>query len=850
MVGMLRRCSLCIFMLLLTLQSIAGTLKGKITDKKGAPLSFATVYIKGTTVGTSANAKGEYELPLQPGTYNVVCQIVGFQQAVFSVTISGNETVQHDFSLPDQNLQIKEVVVKATDEDPAYRIIRKAISRRSFHLKQVQSLQTSIYLKGVLRSRSIPNSIFGIKIDDDDKGEMSKSSGLDSGGKGVLYVCEENADYYSQLPDKKRTIIHSVRESGNPNGLGFSSIPPVISFYQNNIGIFSPRGFISPISDNALSYYKYKLLGEYKEDGRVINKIQVMGKRQYEPVFYGTIYIVDGDWAIQGLDMWLTKKANLDMVDSVRITQLFLPVKEDVWVGKSQVLYLTIGMMGLDFTGNFATVYDNQKVNEPIADSIFNDKYLSTYDPAATKKDTTFWTAARPIPLENDELKGYRFQDSVYTKTHDPNYIDSMRKRRNKPSVTGIISSGYSHDGKDYKWNLHTNSLLLAAANFNTVEGWNLTPKVWLDIRLDSNKTLKTKTAFRYGFSNTHFNAITKWDYVVRDRKWTTRQWTIGVQGGKYAFQYNPDNPIPPLYNTISTLFYEHNYMKLYERWDAAIHLDRNYGNGLKWSVKAAYQKRMPLENTTDYSWTKTDNGYTDNEPGNLAAYTWEEHSAVLAKASISYQPGFQYIMYPDHKEPRESRWPTFTLGYEKGIPNVLNSKTDFDKWRFGINGDIGMKLAGTISYNIATGGFLNDKYVSLPDLMHIDGDETIMASPYLQSFQLASYYKFSNTERLYGEAHVEYYMKGLLTNKIPLLRQARWYFVLGNNTFYGNNNLYHTEAFIGIDNLGYKIFRFLRVDYVHSWDSFKQQYNGIRIGIRPGFGFNLRFEDTNGGEF
>jgi len=71
-------------------------------------------------------------------------------------------------------------------------------------------------------------------------------------------------------------------------------------------------------------------------------------------------------------------------------------------------------------------------------------------------------------------------------------------------------------------------------------------------------------------------------------------------------------------------------------------------------------------------------------------------------------------------------------------------------------------------------------------------------------------------------EAHIEYHLKGLLSNKIPLLRQAQWYLLFGGNAFYAGQNFYYTEAFIGIDNIGYKVIRGLRVDFVQSWDSYR----------------------------
>ena len=96
----------------------------------------------------------------------------------------------------------------------------------------------------------------------------------------------------------------------------------------------------------------------------------------------------------------------------------------------------------------------------------------------------------------------------------------------------------------------------------------------------------------------------------------------------------------------------------------------------------------------------------------------------------------------------------------------------------------------------------------------------------------MAPFYDFSNKEPIYGEAHLEYHLKGLLSNKIPLLRQAGWYLLTGGNAFYARETNYYTEAFIGIDNIGYKLGRLVRIDFVQSWDSRKQSNSGIRVSI------------------
>ncbi len=835
-----------LLLLLLTCFSaplFAAQLKGKIVDEKGETLPFATVFLQGTTIGTSANAHGEYQLSLQPGNYKVVCQYIGFKQTVFSVTVSA-EDITHDFVLHEQSLEMKEVVIKSTDEDPGYRIIREAIKKRSYHLKQVKSFQTGIYLKGVLRSRSAPSKIFGQEID---KGDL----GLDTGGKGVLYLCEEFASYYAS-GGKEKTIIHSVKESGDPKGVGFSQLPPVITFYENNVTIgerLNPRGFVSPVADNAIGFYKYKLLGEFTENEHIIYKIQVTPRRLYEPCFQGVIYIVDNEWSIHSLNMTLTKKSNMEMLDTMRIDQVFLPLK-DAWVIKSQVWYPVFGMFGFDFTGNFVTVYDNQKLNEPVPDTIFNNKIISAYDKGATKKDSAFWQETRPIKLEKDEVRDYVLKDSIRIKFENPKYVDSLRRKGNKIKFMDVVFRGLSLDGKGYVQNWHTNGLI-HIVNYNTVEGLNLAPKVWWTSGGDTSHTIRARVAARYGFSNKHFNLMAGLNYTHWNKDWRGRSWTIGAEGGKYVFQFNPANPINPFMNTVYSLLYHQNYMKIYERTEATLRFARNYGNGFRWNVKLSYQQRQPLENTTDMTWaSQSAGGFSDNKPSELSSVVWQLHYAAIATVALSYQPGVTYTLYPDFKMPHRSRFPVFTLIYQKGIPNIMDSKSDFDKWRFSITDDLSLKLAGALSYNISAGGFLSNKYVSIPDMNHINGNQVFAESPSMRSFQLVPYYQYSNTDNLYGEAHVEYELKGLITNKIPVFKQLHWYLVCGTNSFYVNEQKYHVEAYAGLDNIGFKLFRPLRVDFIYAWDGYTKNSYGFRLCIKPSGLLRIKLDDTNGEEW
>ena len=827
--------------------ALAGKISGKIVDEEGMPLAFASVIVKGTTLGTTANADGFYILNLPEGNYLLQAQYIGYKQEQFSLKISANDNIQHHFTLSVQGYELKDFVVKSGAEDPAYRIIRNAIKRRIFHLKQMQSFQASIYLKGVLRNRKTPDNIMGIKLKEDTKKDMKGSMGLDSAGKGVLYLAEQVADYFTD-GKRDKIIIRSVKESGAPNGVGMGSIPPVINFYENNVNVLvssgaNDLGFVSPISASAMSYYTYKLVGDFKENEQTIYKIKVTPKRQFERCFEGDIYIADEDWAIHSVQLLLTNKQGLDMLDTLRTEQLYLPLGKDIWVIKNQVFYPTLNIFGFDISGNFVTVYDNQKVNHSIPDSIFNKKITISYQRDATKRDEAYWNELRPLALEIDENKNYSYKDSIYKVETDPARIDSLRKRGNKTSIKEFFWGGITLNSKAYKQRLSISQALFDV-HYNTVEGLNYAPSINYRHRIDTGKILTAEAQLRYGFNNTRFNAKGLLRYTQSDRKWATRNWSIAAAGGKYISQLNNDNPVGELVNTYVSLVEQRNYFKIYERWLAGIQIKRNYGNGFFWNASLHYENRMPLQNTTNFSFAKSRNinDFTDNLPQEFASQAMIAHQAVIANIELSYQPGVHYTQFPERKVPQGSNAPVFSVSYQKGIPDLLNSIVDYDKWEFQIQDELNIKRMGSIEYNAIIGGFLNDKNVQIPDMKHLLGNQFGVASPFLKSFQLAPYYRFSNIAKLYAEWHIEYQLKGLLSNKIPLFKQAHWYFVIGNNSFYTEQNQYYTEAFLGIDNIGFKIFRGIRCDFIKSWDSYKQNNLGIRVGFK--FGNSIKAEN------
>ena len=119
---------LFIAFLIISIHSSAQKIHGVVFNSKGDLLPYSSITIKGTTIGASANNKAKYSVTLQPGTYTVICQHIGYTAQDKKVTVSNSSDEEVVFTLEEQKLQLKEVIIKQ-GEDPAYAIMRAAIRK-------------------------------------------------------------------------------------------------------------------------------------------------------------------------------------------------------------------------------------------------------------------------------------------------------------------------------------------------------------------------------------------------------------------------------------------------------------------------------------------------------------------------------------------------------------------------------------------------------------------------------------------------------------------------------------------------------------------------------------------------
>jgi hypothetical protein len=801
----------------------AARISGRVTDEKGQMLVYASILVKGTTQGTTANKEGDYFLQLDPGTYTIVAQYVGYNREEKTITV-GSDNITLDFQLSLQQLSLKEVVVRPGAEDPAYDIIRNAIKKRPYYLNQLKTFQSEVYIKGQLQLRAYPKKFLGEKIEFED-GDTSKIK--------MLFLSETVARYSVEKSRKSKIEVLSTRVSGRSDEFGLST-PQIVSFYENNIQVgrgLNPRGFISPIASGALYFYRYHYEGSFIEDGREINRIKVIPRRRYEPLFSGYINIVEGDWRIHSLQLKLTKASQMELIDSLKIEQLYVPYNNDVWVIKTQVIYPAVKLLGFDAVGSFVNVYSKFNIEPAFERKFFNNTYLKIYE-GSNKKTAAFWDSVRPVPLQLEEIADYRKKDSLEKAHKDPKYLDSIDRRRNKPHFFPMVATGQNFYREKKRETYSINPLLQTVA-YNTVEGWLVNLGGRYTKRLDtipaSRRAISIEPAMRYGFTNHHFNAAGTVTYT-HGRKYFS---LFSISGGKWVNQINNANPISQLSNTIRTWLFERNYAKFYEAWYARFNFSKDVGNGLNFFGGIKYEDRIPLENTSYYSFgDRKGIEFTPNFPIEVMTENFERHQALIGNIGVSWLPGTKYIEYPERITSIGSGYPTLTFSYWQGIHNWLGSDIDFAKWRFDVSESLNLNLGGNFRYKVSMGGFMKRDSVAVIDYTHFNGNQILASVEYLNGFQLLPYYKYSNKNRLYAEGHIEHHFNGLLTNKIPVFRNLNWYLVMGANALYADSDKEYVEVFAGFENL-LKIARF---DFVWGFDKDRVSTFGIRLGIR-GFG-------------
>lgn len=800
-------------------------IKGKVTNEKNQPISFVSVYLENTVTGTTTNTKGDFVLPItKEGKHTVIFQILGYKTLKKTIDVTSFPYTVN-VVLHEEEVTLDEVVV-SSEENPANAIIRNAIASKSKNTDKFAKYTADFYSRGLFKVKDLPKKFLGQDIGD-------FSGGLDSTRSGVVYLSETVSKIaFQKKPKHFKEHIIASKVSGQDNGISFNQAEDVnFNLYENTFDLVDAE-VVSPIANAAFTYYTYKLTGVfYDSNKKLINKIQLLPKRKNDRVFSGYIYIVEDDWAIYGADVIITgKQISLPIVDSLHIKQNYnFSTQNKAWVPVTQTIDFKAGMFGFHFNGRFSASYSNYNFSPNFTKDTFTNEILS-FAENATKKDSSYWKKIRPVSLTKEEVADYKLKDSIKTIRNSKKYLDSIDAKKNKFKPLSIIS-GYTYKNSYKKWSLNTTSLI-EGLSFNTVQGWNTS------FGLNFNKSLNTKgkrfsvgADINYGFSEKIARPTAYFNYLWNN---TTRPY-LHVSGGVATPQFNQRNPISKFWNTISSIAFERNYMKIFEKTFAKASFSQEVTNGVRMFSSLEFADRKPLFNTTNYvMFPQDDVRYTSNnpkEPDNFtSSFTPHQMWTFTTGANINF--GQKYLSYPDGKyNIKNSKYPSLYLGYQKNFGSG-NSEWNSDLIFSELFQRFGFGYWGEFAYKVKGGMFLEKKDIPFVDYAHFNGRLLTVATKdnFLSNFYMLPYYQLSSNDE-YSELHGEYNFKGAVLSKIPLVNKLNLHLILGAKSLFTAGNKPYTEYAIGLDNLGFGKWRFLRVDFTRSNFNGKSKHT-VNFGI------------------
>lgn len=788
-------------------------LSGTIKDQQGEPVPFTSVYLKNTSKGTSANADGAYHLRLEKGQWTIVFRAIGYKPMELSITADQNKT--ENVVLVPEAYHLKNVTISADAEDPAYEIIRNAIKNRKAHLTEVNEFSCNVYIKGLQKLVGAPKRFFGRDI--------QKTLDLDTNRKGILYQSESQSTYQFKRPDHIHEEMIASKVAGRNNAFSFNKASDLeINFYNNLMleNVLSSRGFVSPIADMAMFYYRFKLLGVSNENGEMVNKIEVIPRRKNDPVFRGTIYIADDSWRIMGTALYLTKNTGMNLLDTLSIAQQFMRVN-DHYMPSNINFTFNGNVLGFKFEGYYLGVYSNYNLRPGFSKNHFNGEILKVAK-TVNKKDSAYWNLNRPIPLTMEEQTNYIRKDSLAKRKESKHYLDSLERVNNNFSISKILVTSYTINDR-YNHRYLRFDPILRSVFYNTVEGVGLKYGATYTKEFEYSSYYSIRPELRYGFANGTLTGTLAGNYYYDPVKKANAGFSFGIG----IYDLNRYKTMSPLSNSLNGLLFEKNFSKFYQKNFMEIHSSRELATGLQANVSLEYTRNKDLVNHSDFTFFHhKERKFTSNNPftPNEETPLFPDYTALTAEATLTYSIDQKYVSRPDGKFYEETKYPRIQLNYRKGIKNVFGSSSDYDLLSFEIYQErVGTGLAGFFSFVVGAGKFLNNNVVYYPDSKHFRGNNSLTALPDLRRFSFLDFYLY-NTNQHYLEAHLEHNFAGLITNKIPLIRKLKLEEVVGVNYLTQPLKKNYKEFYFGLQRL------IFRATYGFAYDGNKKVQQGFRI--------------------
>ncbi|VBB43332.1 conserved exported hypothetical protein [uncultured Paludibacter sp.] len=842
----------------------AQTLRGKVLDTKNNPVPNATIYIKENTSGIMADENGIFKTSLQAGEYTIQFRSVGYETLTKKVTVP-IQGAEIQANMREKPIQLNEVIVNPAKEDPAYQIMRNVIAKAPYHLHQLSSYTSEVYMKGSGKLEKISGLV---KMAMNDK-NMEKLI-----GKLLVFESKNIVNYTIPNKYKQKVIAYKSsfpKEFEPKNGISVSTSSIYFSYFL---------GKVSPLSTQAFQYYKFKFEDAFQSGNNQIYKIRFFPKLKSRQLSSGILYIIDNEWSIYSAEFDIF---DLGMKSHTKIN--YQEVYPNVFLPITYEQSSSINLLGIKANSRFftSTKYSNVRINvnainaksdksiiakkenlskteqkallelEKLSEkekittgdalkiaklsTVLNNKpdtarrkkslELKPYkspvdlekDSLANNRDSIYWDSIRTVPLQKEEQISYQFKDSF------PKF-DNVKRTDNEISVEAKTHSKLSWliGGK---YNLSKSSSIyfdgLLAGNFleyNLVDGFWLGQKVGMDIKTTENTKFNFEPSFHY--TTARKSAI--WQINISQSYAPMKNGLLWISFGNTSQDIMQNKGTSRIFNSAAVLWNGTNAISFYQKKHISAENSIDIANGLKFKLGGSYENRTLLENNTEFNFLNK--SVKPNFPREKLS-EFPNHTSTLFWTGLEWTPKYYYRIVEGKKYYSFSRYPTFQLLYTKAVPALKNeTQPEYDKINFSVQQEIRLGLFDMLRYNINLGGFLTKKQLFAPDYQYFSTIPLyITHHKHTETFALLPNYTYLNDK--WWESHITFSSEHILLKRIPALQSKAFSESLHFNTLWNYKGKPYNE-------LGYSIgfTPDMRIGVYSSFTGINYNNIGIRINL------------------
>ncbi len=393
-------------------------------------VGYANIYIKGTTIGTTTDDTGYYQLRIDAWKDSISAAYLGYNELTLPLKKTARQRV--DFEIQPSENMLAEAVIVANRESMEDYLIRKILENKDRNDKRsLENYSYEYYSKIELDIKNLSDKFMDRKLLKPFQFVFNNIDSTSEEEPFLPIMLSENISdfFYTNKLNKKREVIKASKISGM-NDASFSEFLGAtyqdINIYDNAYDILQKQ-FISPIANSCKTFYRYRVIDTLVLDNIVHYKMMFEPKTKGDATFLGSLIVSENNFAIKSIQLRMAPHVNINFIKRIELNQDFEWADNQGWMLNNDHLLIEFAPLENKpaVIARKNAIYRNFKINRPYNDSMIDRlKEVVTMDELDMKKDQAFWDTSRFMTLTKNEAAVYHMIDTL--KTRKPNFIWSL----------------------------------------------------------------------------------------------------------------------------------------------------------------------------------------------------------------------------------------------------------------------------------------------------------------------------------------------------------------------------------------------------------------------------------------